>query len=175
MKVLDVGCGPGIYVGALKDINIDATGIDVDKKNPYLKIDIFGEEFLQHTDYDLTMCIEVAEHIPEHLSDELVKRLCNTSSTILFSAAKPGQGGYGHINCQEKEYWIRKFNNNNFILDEPSTNNLVQYMRTGYHLGWFVQNAMVFKSYGEIYYNQIIEEETPQAIRLADYLKHNRL
>jgi 2-polyprenyl-3-methyl-5-hydroxy-6-metoxy-1,4-benzoquinol methylase len=175
MKILDVGCGPGIYVTALKHINIDATGIDLDRKNPYIKLDIFSKEFLEHTDYDLTMCIEVAEHIPEHLGDELIKRLCNTSATILFSAAKPGQGGHGHINCQSKDYWISKFNNNNFILDNTSTQHLVDYMKEGYHMGWFVQNVMVFKSYGEIYYNQIIEEETPQAVRLAKYLKNNRL
>ena len=171
MRILDVGCGPGIYVKALQDNNVDAIGIDVDKRNPYLKIDIFGEHFLQHTGYDLTMCIEVAEHIPEHLADELIKRLCNTSNTILFSAAKPGQGGHGHINCQEKPYWITKFNNNNFILDEEATTKLVSFMKEGYHMGWFTQNAMVFRSYGEIYYDKIIQEETPQASRLAHYIK----
>jgi hypothetical protein len=37
-------------------------------------------------------------------------------------------------------------------------------------MGWFAQNAMVFRSYGEIYYDKIIQEETPQAKRLAHYI-----
>jgi len=171
LRVLDVGCGPGIYVDALSKYNhITATGIDLDKNNPYLKIDIFSDTFLEYTNYDITLCIEVAEHLPPDLADEFVRRLCNTADVILFSAAHPGQGGHGHINCQDKAYWIEKFNNNNFVLDEPRTNNLVAYMQNGYHMGWFAQNAMVFKSYGKMYYDKIIEEETPQAIRLAEYI-----
>jgi len=37
-------------------------------------------------------------------------------------------------------------------------------------MGWLVNNAMVCKSYGDVYYDQIIQEETPQAKRLAEYL-----
>jgi len=29
MRVIDIGCGPGIYVKALQDAGIDAEGIDI--------------------------------------------------------------------------------------------------------------------------------------------------
>jgi 2-polyprenyl-3-methyl-5-hydroxy-6-metoxy-1,4-benzoquinol methylase len=175
MKVIDVGCGPGIYVKALLDAGIDATGIDIDKSNPYIKMDIFSEEFLQFTNYDLCICLEVAEHLPDILSDELIKRLIHTSDTILFSAAQPGQGGFGHINLKPKSHWISKFESYNYILDESSTDALIKFIQGDIHMGWFVNNAMVFKSYGKMYYNTIVEEETPQANRLAQYLRNTTL
>jgi SAM-dependent methyltransferase len=170
VRIIDVGCGPGIYVDALISHGHNVVGIDVDKNNPYDKCDIFSDDFLAYANFDLCICLEVAEHIHEDKADELIRRLTNTSDTILFSAAVPGQGGYGHINCQPKEYWITKFNNNNYILDEVATNKFVNHMLGGYHLGWLTNNAMVFKSYSKMYYKQIIEEETPQAVRIAEYL-----
>jgi len=47
----------------------------------------------------------VAEHIPKEFSESLVKNLIKLSKGfILFTAAKPGQGGTGHINCQKKNF-----------------------------------------------------------------------
>jgi hypothetical protein len=39
-------------------------------------------------------------------------------------------------------------------------------------MGWLVNNVMVFRTYGAMYYAQIVAEETPQAVRLAEYLTH---
>lgn len=175
MKIIDVGCGPGIYVKALIDAGHEVVGVDVDRANPYVKMDIFSDEFLKYVNFDLCMCIEVAEHLPEDRAEDLVKRLIHTSNTILFSAAVPGQGGYGHINCQPKEYWIDKFNRNNYVLDVEATEKFISFMRNGYHMGWLVNNAMIFKSYSGMYYQRIIEEETPQAVRITEYLTQNIL
>jgi ribosomal protein L11 methylase PrmA len=30
MKIIDVGCGPGVYVKELIDLGIDAIGVDID-------------------------------------------------------------------------------------------------------------------------------------------------
>jgi SAM-dependent methyltransferase len=170
VRIIDVGCGPGIYVDALINQGHEVIGIDVDKNTPYTRCDVFSDEFLKYDNFDLCLCLEVAEHLPERLADKFVKRLTHTSNTILFSAAIPGQGGHGHINCQPKEYWISKFNENNFILDEPATEKFLNFMRCGYHLGWLTQNAMIFKTYSKMYYEQIRAEELPQAIRIAEYI-----
>lgn len=174
MRVLDVGCGPGIYVQALRDIGVQADGVDIDPRCPFDKIDVFSAAFLeQYTPqkYDLCLCLEVAEHLPADLAEEFISRLVRTAPLIMFSAAVPGQGGHGHINCQPKDYWLEKFGRENYVLDETLTSSVVEFMRAGYHMGWFVNNAMVFRPYGDVYYAQIIEEETPQAIRLAEYIK----
>jgi hypothetical protein len=39
-----------------------------------------------------------------------LRTLANHSDKILISAARPGQGGHGHFNEQQPEYWIEKFN-----------------------------------------------------------------
>lgn len=179
MRVLDVGCGPGIYVDALREAGVDAVGVDLDPRSPHEICDIFSSDFVnRHTSsptsakpYDLTLCLEVAEHLPENLAAALVARLVGTSDTILFSAAVPGQGGHGHINCQPKEYWLEKFARHNYVLDDRATDELVRFMVAGYHLGWFVSNTMVLRPYGLVYYSTIIEEETEQAVRLAQYLQ----
>lgn len=178
MKVLDVGCGPGIYVRALNEQGIDARGVDLDRRTPCQCLDVFSEAFLaEHGDhkYDLCISLEVAEHLPEVKADAFVSRLVQVAPTILFSAAQPGQGGAGHINCQPVDYWVEKFAAYNYVLDQTATRLIRDHMASGYHMGWFVRNALVFKSFGEHSFETIIREETPQAVRLAQYLASHTL
>lgn len=172
MKVLDVGCGPGIYVKALQEAGIDAEGVDIDPASPCTIIDIFSDHFRSKYwgKFDLALCLEVAEHLPSRLSDKLVECLTKVAPVVLFSAAIPGQGGHGHINCQPKQYWVDKFGELNYVVDSDATNDLLKFMSSGHHMGWFLQNAVVFKQYGATCYARIIQEETPQAIRLAEYI-----
>lgn len=172
MKIIDVGCGPGIYVKALREVGIDADGVDLDPSCPYTVMDVFSEEFeVKYSGkYDVCMCIEVAEHLPENRADDLVKKLTKLAPTVLFSAAVPGQGGHGHINCQPKQYWIDKFAQLNYVVDFEATEKLISFMISGYHMGWFRNNAVVFKQYGAACYERIIKEEAPQAIRLAEFI-----
>ena len=171
MRILDVGCGPGIYVDALRSAGLRADGVDPDPLCPYDKLSVFHPQFEMYTGYDLCMCLEVAEHIDEALADQLVNRLVGVAPTVMFSAAQPGQGGHGHINCQPKEYWAHKFAQRNYVLDETATNKLCDFMRNGYHMGWFVNNVQIFRQYGAVCFEQIAKEETPQAERLAEYIK----
>ncbi|MCA9789386.1 MAG: hypothetical protein KC462_06410, partial [Cyanobacteria bacterium HKST-UBA05] len=57
--------------------------------------------------FDLAMCVEIAEHIPNRCSRQLVKTLTKASDTVFFTAAPPGQGGVGHINEQPQAFWER--------------------------------------------------------------------
>lgn len=172
LRILDVGCGPGIYVKALRDAGFRADGVDPDPGNPYDRISVFDPSFAdKYCDYDLCLCLEVAEHLPETFADELVARLVSTAPTILFSAANVHQIGPGHINLQPKEYWERKFAAHNYILDVAATKAFIAFLQLGYHLGWLANNAQIFRRYGDVYYAQIVAEETPQAIRIAEYLK----
>ena len=62
-----------------------------------------------------------------------------------WSAAHPGQGGVDHINCQPKEYWQKLIESNGLVRDETMEQQMIEYISNGYHMGWFVQNAMIFK------------------------------
>lgn len=169
MKIIDVGCRPGIYVQALRELGYDVIGIDPDKRCPETIKSMFDED----GKYDLAICLEVAEHIDPYEADYVVEKLTELAPTIIFSAAVPGQGGHGHINCQPKEYWENKFGKLNFVVDREATQNFIDFMRSGYHMGWLVNNVQIFKSYGDVCYDQIIKEETPQAKRVAEWINKN--
>lgn len=146
--------------------------MDIDPLSPYEKIDIFSSEFRDrfYGKYDISMCLEVAEHMAEAKASELIKVLTMLAPTVLFSAAVPGQGGHGHINCQPKQYWIDRFAELNYVVDQDSTQKLLNFICAGPHMGWFRNNAVVFKNYGAACYERITREETPQAKRLAEYI-----
>ena len=62
--------------------------------------------------FDLVYSIEVAEHVDPSLHPELVKFLSRkTSKYLVFSAARPGQPGTGHLPASmlPKEKWIALF------------------------------------------------------------------
>ena len=114
---VDFGCGTGIFLKFLKDNGISITGLDRDyndKKN----LAITKEEFIQadltkpvHLGkrYDLSISLEVAEHLPESSAETFITSLCEASDVVLFSAAVKGQGGVGHINEQFLSYWQKIF------------------------------------------------------------------
>ena len=69
---------------------------------------------LYHPDmeFELVLSLEVAEHIPAEHTAELVRRLASaTTKYLVFAAARPGQGGTGHIDesMHLREWWIEQF------------------------------------------------------------------
>jgi 2-polyprenyl-3-methyl-5-hydroxy-6-metoxy-1,4-benzoquinol methylase len=147
-SVLDVGCGPGIYVHKLIDHGVNAFGIDLDPRVQGRPFVIQEDLFECNKTADLVLCLEVAEHIEESRADLLVQRVANMvnlNGVLIWSAAQPGQRGSNHINCQEKEYWKAKLESAGLIYDEWAENQIVTDMKKGYHMGWFANNAMVFK------------------------------
>jgi len=64
-----------------------------------------------HGKADLSICIEVAEHMTRQQAENaLVPAIVkHSSNVIMFSAAQPGQPGTGHINLQPLSYWVETF------------------------------------------------------------------
>ena len=152
-KVLDIGCGPGTYVEELINAGVDAFGIDIDDR-------VEGKDYLAKESIfdtkrtaDTVMTFEVLEHIDPAYADQEVDALYNaleSGGTLIFTAAQPGQGGVGHINCRKKEYWSKKLVAKGLTFDEELTGDLVKallenrYNQPSY-MGWFRNNVMVFK------------------------------
>ena len=146
-RALDIGCGPGTYVRALRTAGVEATGVDSDSR-------VMGVEHLQQGDLlelqeqaPLVLCLEVAEHLAEHQADAVVAavaRAVEPGGVLIWSAAQPGQGGVGHINCQPKDYWADRLAAAGLQRDPALEGELLAYVSQGYHMGWFRQNAMVF-------------------------------
>jgi SAM-dependent methyltransferase len=147
-KVLDIGSGPGMYVKSLLDRGVDAFGIDVDER-------VEGKDYLAKESLfdtkrtaDTVICFEVLEHIDPMYADQEVDAIYNAiepGGTLVFTAAQPGQGGVGHINCRPKEYWLKKFVAKGLIFHPGLTGELITFNRKGVHMGWFVNNVMIFK------------------------------
>jgi SAM-dependent methyltransferase len=119
-SVVDVGCGEGAWLAPFATAGCRVVGID----GPQVRRERFlvAPDALRHHDleapfaavlggarFDLALCLEVAEHLSPGRADGLVDDLVALSDRILFSAAVPGQGGYGHVNEQPHDYWIRRF------------------------------------------------------------------
>jgi glycosyltransferase involved in cell wall biosynthesis/2-polyprenyl-3-methyl-5-hydroxy-6-metoxy-1,4-benzoquinol methylase len=146
--VLDIGCGPGIYVDALRTFGISARGIDVDAR-------VYGKEHLRYQSlFDLepddvantVICLEVAEHIEESQADQVVaKVVAAVKHTLIWTAAQPGQGGIGHINCQPKSYWEEKITAAGLVRNVEKETAMLAFITAGPHMGWFRNNVMLFE------------------------------
>ena len=145
--VADIGCGPGIYVDALRAVGVDATGYDSDdrvKDKPNLQqISLFDLT----APADIVMCLEVAEHIPadraDDVADSMVRNL-KPGAVLIWTAAQPGQGGHGHINCQPPDYWETKFTERGLQRAQAAETALRDFIAAGPHMGWFRNNLRVF-------------------------------
>ena len=149
-KVFDIGCGPGMYVYALdkKGVNVEGLDIDprVDGKNLITQADMLELDGTKQA--DLVIMFEVAEHIDPQYNDGIVNGVFNSiedGGMLIFTAAQPGQGGVGHINNRPRQYWLDKFVTKGLINDMRTEEDLVQYCRAGYHMGWFVNNVICLR------------------------------
>jgi len=115
---LDVGCGTGIMVEMAQKLGVRAYGVDqlVDKDAPrdgFFHANLVNE-FILDDPVSLISSFEVAEHLHESahatFCDSICKNLIKESGNhLIFSAARPGQAGNGHIACRPAHYWHEQF------------------------------------------------------------------
>lgn len=126
-SVKDIGCGSGIWLReAIRNDVEFAMGLDLQ-----VAIDTVVEDLAEHpgvqlsaSDFEkeeyalpytnLSICLEVLEHLTPGAADRLARQIGETSDAILFSAAQPGQGGTNHINEKPHEYWLSLFDSLGF-------------------------------------------------------------
>jgi len=127
-SILDVGCGQGNWLNVCRELGADdITGVD----GAYVReeeLKMAKDKFVPHDlmkpfnlerQFDLALCLEVGEHIPDEHAKTLVESLTKHSSAIIFSAAVPGQGGVNHINEQWPWYWKEKFAKHGYVQLDP--------------------------------------------------------
>lgn len=111
-SVLDIGCGQGEWVDSFTRHGvIVAFGVDIFPPN---RVGFSCHDLTEPVDlgvtFDLVLCLETGEHLPEEAADTLVNTIAHHANHyVVFGAAVPGQAGKGHINCQTPEWWHAKF------------------------------------------------------------------
>jgi 2-polyprenyl-3-methyl-5-hydroxy-6-metoxy-1,4-benzoquinol methylase len=98
-SIVDFGCGRGDWLRVAKELAASRIlGLDtfaLEKFQSDIPIEYVNlTEPVQLPDrWDIAMCLEVGEHLPENAAATLVQSLVNAAPVVLFSAAAPGQGG----------------------------------------------------------------------------------
>jgi len=155
--VIDIGCATGLYLAPLKKrYGCEVFGIDGGRAEDGAGRHIAPEEF-RRVDlrfpwaspkrYDLAICMEVAEHLPEYYADNLVDIVTLAGNSVLWSAAVPGQGGTYHVNERNYEYWEEKFFSRGFKLHEKHEEwrVAVQQLEVPPWSGWFRNHSRLFQ------------------------------
>jgi hypothetical protein len=118
-SIVHVGFGGGEWLAEAERLGVrDGHGID----GPWAALDglVVAPERVTVADtrrpfdaggrtFDLALCVEYAEHLPEARAASFVADLAGLAPVVAFSAAIPGQGGEGHVNEQWPSYWDAHF------------------------------------------------------------------
>ncbi len=149
-SVVDFGCGTGLWLRAFADLGVqDFMGVDGD----HIDVDslaIDGERFVARDlkkpvdldrRFDLAICLEVAEHLPDESGGVLVDSLTRHSDRVLFSAGIPHQLGTGHISGRWPSAWVDAFGEKGYIPLDVVRPRVWNDSRVEY---WYAQNALLF-------------------------------
>ena len=149
-SVIDLGCGAGSWLSVCLELGAtDVLGLDGDwvvPENLQFPADRFRPADLKQpvqldARAELSMSLEVAEHLPHASAEDFVGSLVRLSRVVLFSAAVPRQGGNFHVNEQWPSYWAAKFAGHGYrpidlVRPKVWNNDAVDY--------WYAQNTLLY-------------------------------
>jgi len=155
-SLVDLGCGCGVYSHLFTERGVRVLSIDgvlpppeesfpakVELRDLTIPFEnVWGP-------FDLTLCLEVAEHIPESDCDAFLDNLCRFADCVALSAAPPFQGGHHHVNEQPKRYWVERLATRGFAYDRPSTGRLVERLKADRPpFMWMGQHISIYRRAG---------------------------
>lgn len=123
--VLDIGCASGLLVNALRQLGVEAFGVDVSEYAIQTAPDAV-REFCIAADvtkglppslcrrFDLVTNLEMAEHLHEEDLTGFLDVLCESGDRIVFSSSPSDFTERTHFNVQQPEYWCKKFAQHGF-------------------------------------------------------------
>jgi len=123
-RVLDAGCALGLLVETLRNRQVEAFGIDVssfaigqvhESVRHYCWRGSVADELSER--YDLIVCLEVLEHMPQAQAEDAIANFCRHSSDVLFSSSPLDYREATHVNVHPPEYWAEQFARHGFFRD----------------------------------------------------------
>jgi hypothetical protein len=144
-SVIDIGCGLGLYGNDIRNAQIHYRGFDA---NPNVSAMSGGRceyaDFSKTNSFGLFDCVlslEVGEHIPKKYEAVFLDNIASHSNgLIILSWALVGQGGHGHVNCQDNDYIIAQMHKRKCQFNQDMTDIL----RKHSSLKWLKNTIMVF-------------------------------
>lgn len=177
-SVVDVGCGTGVWLETFKRAGVGRLlGLDghcvpaealripaqsfrrVDLTQPLPGLDRF----------DLALCLEVVEHLPESAAQTIIATLTSLAPVILFSAAVPGQGGDHHVNEQWPAYWAERFAKHGYSAFDPLRARLWRDPTVAW---WFAQNITLYVAQNAALPDTVLEQLAPFQVQEPLALVH---
>ena len=127
-SILDIGCSNGNNIKNLISHKFDIFGIEGDREiveKSSIRDKIIIHDFTEgkynfDREFDLSYTTEFMEHVEEKYIDNYFC-LFENSKYIFYTAAPKYWTGCHHVNCQDHEYWLKKFNERGFIFDPITT------------------------------------------------------
>lgn len=157
-RVIDFGAGAGAWLtaagqcGARQLVGLEGAWAKavsselIDRSIEFRYGDLNDGGFLATANaeqFDLAICVEVAEHVDPDRSESLISSICSSAPTVVFGAALPRQWGNGHINCRSQGFWIDLFSRQGY--------RCVDFFRPQFWFHsvvrhWYAQNTFLFVS-----------------------------
>lgn len=149
-SVVDVGCGTGAWLlefelrGVTRVLGFDAAKVD----SHLLEIDAaqlrrvdLRKTFFSSERFDLALCLEVADCLPEPDAEPFVRQLTQFSDLIVFGAAGPGRSTRSNVNEQWPSYWISLFAARGFRCFDILRDVFWYDQRVSW---WYAQDTLIF-------------------------------
>jgi glycosyltransferase involved in cell wall biosynthesis len=123
-SVLDAGCAMGFLVEALRNIGVEAYGVDISLYaienvhpdiRPYCWVGSVLDPLPRR--YDVIVCIEVLEHVSQGDAERALDNFCSHTDQVLFSSTAVDYKEASHYNVRPPEYWAEQFAHRGFFRD----------------------------------------------------------
>ncbi|MBP5211538.1 MAG: methyltransferase domain-containing protein, partial [Pyramidobacter sp.] len=125
-SVLDAGCGHGFLVAALRDLGIEAWGLDLSEAalskarsdvREYCAAGTIAGPLPEELParFDLAVCIETMQYLHEDDVRAAVATLCAAADAVLFVSSPEDMNQPAHLNSRQPEYWARLFAERGFL------------------------------------------------------------